>query len=79
MYRRAANFGDCRYIYHEAKLMFADRVGWLERQKRLGKLCDAINRRHMKYPNTRYCTLITLPVRLRLTCVIDAIAWKLTR
>ena len=79
MYRRAANFGDCRYIYHEAKLLLADHVAWLERQKTLGKLCDAINRRHMKYPSTRYCTLVTLPVRLRLTGVIDAIAWKLTR
>lgn len=78
-YRRAVNFGDCRYIYHEAKLMFADQVGWLERQKKLGRLCGAINRRHMKYPNTRYCALITMPVRLRLTWVIDVIAWKLTR
>lgn len=77
-YRRAVNFGDCRYIYHEAKLLLADQVGWLERQKKLGRKCDAINRRHMKYPSTRYCTLITLPVRLRLTWVIDVIAWKLT-
>ena len=78
-YRRAANFGDCRFIYHEAKQLFWAHIGWLERQKRLGKMCDAINRKKMKYPHTRYSTLITLPVRLRLTPVIDAIAWKLTR
>ena len=78
-YRRAVNFGSCRFIYHEAKQLFWNRVGWLERQKRLGKLCDEINRQKMKYPKTRYCTLITLPVRLRLTMVIDAMAWKLTR
>ena len=78
-YRRAVNFGSCRYIYHEAKLLLADRVCWQERQKKLGRLCDAINSKQMKYPDTRYCTLITLPVRLRLTWVIDAIAWKLTR
>lgn len=77
-YRRAVNFGDCRGIYHDAKLMIADHTGWLERQRKLGKLCDEINHKHMKYPHTRYCTLITLPVRLRLTLVIDAIAWKLT-
>lgn len=77
LYQRAYNFGDCRSIYHDAKLLHQDRVGWLQRQKRIGQICDKINRRHMKYPNTRYCTLITLPVRLRLTCVIDAIAWKL--
>ncbi len=78
-YQRAYNFGDCRSIYHDAKLLHQDHVGWLERQKRLGALCDGINRRKMKYPKTRYCTLITLPVRLRLTPVIDLIAWKLTR
>ena len=78
-YRRAVNFGDCRYIYHEAKLMLADQVGWMERQRRLGKLCDKINKKRMKYPKTSYCTLITMPVRLRLTWAIDAIAWKLTR
>lgn len=77
LYRRAYNFGDCRSIYHDAKLLHQDRVGWLQRQKRIGQICDKINRRHMKYPNTRYCTFLTLPVRLRLTCVIDVIAWKL--
>ena len=77
LYRRAYHFGDCRSIYHDAKLLHLDRVGWLQRQKRLGQICDNINRRHMKYPNTRYCTLLTLPVRLRMTCVIDAIAWML--
>ena len=78
-YRRAVNFGSCRYIYHEAKLLHANNVGWWERQKKLGRLCDSINRRHLKYPDTSYCRKITLPVRLRLTWLIDAIAWKLTR
>lgn len=77
-YKKAYNFGNCRSIYHDAKLMHQDKVGWLQRQIRLGKLCDEINRKHMKYPKTRYCTLVTLPVRLRLTPVVDAIAWKLT-
>ncbi len=77
-YRKAVNFGDCRTIYHEAKLMHQDHVRWFARQKRLGHICDEINRKHMKYPKTRYCTLIMLPVRLRLTPVIDAVAWKLT-
>lgn len=78
-YRRAVNFGSCRYIYHEAKLLHADKVGWLKRQIEIGRLCDSINRRHLKYPDTRYCRKITFPVRLRLTWLIDAIAWKLTR
>ncbi len=78
IYRRAVNFGKCRAIYHEAKLMHRDRQGWFNRQKRLWHLCNLINRKHMKYPNTRYCRLITIPVQLRLTPVIDAVAWKLT-
>ena len=77
-YRRAFNFGACRSIYHDAKLMHADHVAWFARQKQLGQICHEINRKHMKYPGTRYCRLITLPVRLRLTPVIDAVAWKLT-
>ncbi len=76
-YQRAFNFGTCRSVYHDAKLMRQDQVNWLERQKRLASICDGINRRHLKYPNTRYCNLITLPVRLRLTPAIDLIAWKL--
>lgn len=78
-YHQAVNFGKCRSIYHDAKLMIQDHEKWMSRQKALMKLCKRINRKHMKYPKTRYCTLITLPVRLYMTSVIDAIAWKLTR
>lgn len=76
-YHRAASFCKCRSIYHDAKLMHKDKLNWFTRQKRLGQLCDKINQKHMKYPNTRYCRLITIPVQLRLTPVIDAVAWKL--
>lgn len=78
-YRRAFDFGRCRVIYHDAKLMIQDRIGWFTRQKRLMRLCIDNNKKHMKYPKTRYCTLITLPIRLYMTPVIDAVAWKLTR
>lgn len=78
LYRQAMNFDDCRSIYHDAKLLHFDHEGWFERQKRLGGICDEINKRHMRYPKCPYCTLISLPVRLRLTPVIDAVAWKLT-
>ena len=77
-YRRAINFGVCRSIYRDAKELLRTGIGWLERQKKLWRLCGQINQRHMHYPKTRYCRLITLPVCLRLTPVIDLIAWKLT-
>ena len=78
-YRQAYDFGKCRSIYHDAKLLIQDGVGWFARQKRLRQLCKGINKKHMKYPKTRYCRLITLPVRLYLTPVIDAMAQKLVK
>lgn len=78
-YHQALNFGVCRAIYHDAKLMIQDGVGWFSRQMRLMHLCRKVNRKHMKYPKTRYCSLISLPVRLHLTPVIDAVARKLMR
>lgn len=77
-YQRAVNFGECRSIYHDAKLMHQDHIGWLERQKQLRMLCKEMNKKKMKYPRMCYCTLISLPVQLSLTPVIDTIAWKLT-
>ena len=79
LYRRALDFGVCRSIYHDAKLMVQDRLSWSVRQKNLFLLCKQINSKRMKYPNTRYCTLISLPVKFCLTPVIDAVALKLTR
>ncbi|MBO4562921.1 MAG: glycosyltransferase [Clostridia bacterium] len=79
IYRQALNFDTCTGIYNDAKLMIQDRTGWFTRQKRLIQICKKINKQHMKYPKTRYCSMITLPVKLYLTPVIDAIAWKLTR
>ena len=78
-YLQAVNFGTCRSIYHDAKLMHQDQVEWKQRHIQLIKLCNEMNRKRMRYPKTLYCNLITLPVRWRLTPVIDAIAWKLTR
>lgn len=76
-YQQAVNFGDCRSIYHDAKLMHQDGIGWFERQIKLWRSCRVINGKNMKYPRTHYCTLITLPVRFNLTLVIDVVAWKL--
>ena len=76
-YRRAINFGRCRGIYKYAKDLRRDQIGWLQRQRALWKRCGEINRRKMRYPGTRYCRLITLPVRLRQTWAIDLAAKRL--
>ncbi len=78
-YREAIDFGKCRSIYHDAKLMIQDHLNWSTRQKSLLKLCKNINGKHMRYPKTRYCTMISLPVRLCITPMIDVIAKKLIR
>ena len=76
-YIEAFNFGDCRSVYKDAKDMHRLHLPWLERIHRIGILCDQINKKCMKYPDNRFCKLVTLPVRWRLILVIDAMAWKL--
>lgn len=78
-YFAAMNFGACRVIYKNAKDLHREKVPFFKRLKILHKLCREINKKHYKYPKTRYCRLITLPVRLNFALVIDAMAWKLTR
>ncbi len=78
-YRRAYNFGVCRTIYKDAKDLRRDGVGWLQRQKTLWKRCGDINRRKMRYPKTKYCRMISLPVRLRQTWMIDLVAKRLLK
>lgn len=78
-YCEALNYCNSVDIYREAKLMLKDHEGWIARQKKLMKRCKNINAQHRKYPKERYCTLTILPIRLYLTPVIDAIAWKLNR
>ena len=79
LYRRAINLGKCRSIYREAKDQIREGKGWRERQKYLWKRCKDINSQHMRYPKTNYCRLISLPVVMRQTWVIDSIAKRLLK
>lgn len=76
-YRRAVNFGVCRSVYKEAKDLHKDRMGWCKRQQALWKSCRAVNKKHMRYPATKYCRRIALPVRTYQTWLIDLAAKKL--
>lgn len=77
-YQHALNFGICRGIYHDAKIFHKDKLSWIERNKQLWILCKEMNKKKMKYPKGKYCSLIIAPVFFRLTPLIDVIAWKLT-
>ena len=74
----ALNFGECRVVYTYAKMSWQDKEKRSMRIKKIKLMCEEINARKYTYPNTRYCTLITLPVRFKLAWLIDAMAWKLT-
>lgn len=77
LYIKADNFSTCRSIYHEAKKLHYQNIGWWGRQKKLKNICQDINDRRMEYPNTLFCNALVLPVRLKLTVIIDCLAWKL--
>lgn len=74
----ALNFGKCRTIYKKAKDLHRDKERWYYRIKVIRKLNKEINKQKLTYPKTKYCRLITLPVRWNLPWIIDIIAWKLT-
>lgn len=74
----ALNFGECRVVYTYAKMYWQANDKRSDRIKKIKQLCKEINARHDSYPKTRYCRLITLPVRFELAWVIDVMAWKLT-
>lgn len=76
-YDAALNFGTCRGIYKSAKDLHRDGVPFLKRMVTILRLSREINRKKMQYPKTRYCRLITIPVKWYLAPVIDLIAWKL--
>lgn len=77
-YRAALHFGVCRGIYKTAKDLHRARIPFFKRIRTIRARCREINAHGYSYPATRYCRLISLPVRLRLALVIDAMAWKLT-
>lgn len=78
-YFAAMNFGICRGIYKNAKDLHRERVPFFKRLKTIHKLCREMNKRKYRYPGTRYCRLITLPIRMNFALVIDAMAWVLVR
>lgn len=77
-YMAALHFGVCRGIYKTAKDLHRAHVPFFKRIRTIRARCREINAHGWSYPKTRYCRLISLPVRLRLTIIIDAMAWKLT-
>lgn len=76
---RAVNFGTCRSVYAEAKSMYCQQMRFPDRICAIRAWCRNYNNKKLKLPDTRYCRLVSLPVRWNLPLVIDAMAAVLVR
>lgn len=76
---QARNFGICRGVYADAKYMHREQMRFSDRIRRIRELCKNYNRKKLELPDTKYCRLISLPIRWNLPLVIDAIAAMLVR
>lgn len=76
---KAINFDNMRAVYTKAKYLHNNNVGLFNRLKELNSYCKQVNKQKFTYPPGKFCTLISLPVKLKLTPVLDAMAWVLTR
>lgn len=76
---KAIQFDNMRAVYTKAKYLRRNGVGLFARLKELNTYCNQVNKQNFSYPPGKFCTLISLPVKLKLTPVLDAMAWVLTR
>ncbi|MBQ8182793.1 MAG: glycosyltransferase [Clostridia bacterium] len=76
---QAIQFDNMRAVYTKAKYLHRNGTGYFKRLKELNDYCKQVNKNKFTYPPGKFCTLISLPVKFRLTPVLDAMAWVLTR
>ena len=75
----AINFDNLRAVYTKAKYLHRNKLPYFKRLKELNKYCKQVNDKNLTYPSGKFCTLIKLPVVLKITPLIDAMGWALTR
>lgn len=75
----AINFDNLRAVYTKAKYLHRNKTPYFKRLKELNNYCKQVNDKKFTYPSGKFCTLIKLPVRLKITPLIDAMGWVLTR
>ena len=75
----AINFDYLRAVYTKAKYLQRKELPYFKRLKELNNYCNQVNAKNFTYPSSKFCTLIKLPVTLKITALIDAMAWVLTR
>lgn len=75
--QNALNFLNMSEIYSEAKRMHKQCFGIWHRLKEIRRLCVSFNASKVMVPKDRYCQMLLLPVKLRLSVLIDLVGWKL--
>ena len=79
LFLNSMHFDNMRAVYTKAKYLHRNKMPLFKRLKELKKYCDAVNKQKYTYPSDKFCTLISLPVKLKITPLIDAMGWVLTR
>ena len=75
----AINFDNLRAVYTKAKYLQRNKISYFKRLKEINKYCNYVNSQNFTYPSGKFCTFIKLPVTLKITPLIDAMGWVLTR
>lgn len=73
----AENLIQLRAVYSEAKRMHLAGRDRKTRWQTIRQMCDDINGKNLPLPRGRFSTLLKIPVRLRMTILIDLMGWKL--
>lgn len=75
----AINFDNLRAVYTKAKYLHRNKIPYLKRLEELNNYCNQVNQQNFTYPSAKYCKLLQLPISLKITPLIDAMGWMLTR
>lgn len=76
---QAHHFNVMRTVYTKAKYLHMEHLPLKTRLEQINQYCKVVNQQRYRYPHTKYCQLIAVPVRCHLIGIIDAMAWYLTR
>lgn len=78
-YQAAENLVQLRTVYSEAKRMHLFGHPWQIRRKTIRRMCKNLNKQTLELPGGRFSVLLQIPVKLKLTPIIDMMGWYLAR
>lgn len=78
-YLAAENLIQLRAVYSEAKRMHLSGHPRQLRRKTIRRMCQNLNKQTPELPSGRFSILLQIPVKLKLTPIIDMMGWYLAR